>query len=59
MKTKKVAITAGRITNEVQIKLVLIVSNLLYTKPMAIETPSMMRNDARRVILGTKLHLTE
>ena len=59
MKTKKVAITAGRITNEVQIKLVLMVSNLLYTKPMAIETPLMTRNDARRVILGTKLHLTE
>lgn len=59
MKTKKVASTAGRITNEVQIKLVLMVSNLLYMKPMVIETPSITRNDARRVILGTKLHLTE
>jgi len=48
--------TAGKIKNDVHINFVSKVSKIWKTNAMAIEIPSIISNDANRVMLGTKLH---
>ena len=48
--------TAGKIKNDVQINFVSTVSKIWKTNAIAIEIPSIISNDAKRVMFGIKLH---